>query len=1032
MIANSVKVIFSLLLLWSFIVPGTVAGMPAGVETPPDGAVYVVEIPLAGALATNDPQAPPPVEVTVNVKSNKAVFIDEQNPSTNMNSGSQRAYLRVGIGPEFGGELLTLLSFSPVEKAQGGPLPDDAEITRAQIKIYKESGTSGTLNVHSIGEDFNENTVNWNTRPFTSAGVLSSGSVPSAAGWCYLDAPLSTIENAVRFDRPVRLALRPTWGDIGRSVAFHSNEHPSLAPVLVVYYEGSAPPGSAPAPEPPPPTPSAGDTTSCTLTYMVTPANPTPGQPITITAQATDDQAMYYLTIVRGSTELARNDAVSGQRTLDVSYTETAQLPSMSYQLFADDLGPASPVSRTITVPVTGSGTAPTVTVSAEWLDVEEVIPDRYRLIKNDGQRVRITAEASDPDGIRNLHLFINGMEYPFTYTDRTSVRETVEWVNNQPAQTRFSYRAYAQDREAQTTSAEGASYDIAQPQDIRLIWHESSGDQNFGLRHIPHELPWERMCQIFGAGECWYDEGWGWRDSSAERYYEDCIKRAGWRGQCFGFSTMAAEMYHGRIAASELDEVTGGSWELDYSLNTFPGSGTTGAWIQARQAGQFGEEVAIPRYDRGNMGGSQTLSWVENDLEDDGPGVIGIREGDGGHAVTPWMVRYMHDGTRRIYIYDCNKTSGIHNANANINNFQHYPYIVVDGSSWSYQWDATTVWNDEIYYFTYEEACGDMGQAVTNPPIATQPGYSYDTPYLTDHDIPNSTDWYVAWVTPGADVYAEDDEGNITGIYEGQLREEIPGSMAVVPLMDGLFTEHEMYIFPRGKRLSIHAEGTGDGEYNLNLRGESTLYSITGKKTRKGIQDLIGFEPWEDSLGYRLRIQPGVADDDFKVLVAVSFAGLVAALDEESIDREYTMDEVEATGESDFSVFVEEGGDAFVVESYGDDIQFDAVTRSTESADVLDPDIDHGYIPSSTQRDVTVERGRAVEIAPETWASDEEHAELHTLKTRATDNSGGGSGGFPLVPVVIGVVVVAAAVTTGVLFSKGILGKKNRAVNKN
>jgi hypothetical protein len=735
---------------------------------------------------------------------------------------------------------------------------------------------------------------------------------------------------------------------------------------------------------------------------------------------------MYYLTIVRGSIELARQDATSGQRELQATYTETAQLPSLTYQIFADDVGPASPVGRTVTVPVTGSGTAPTVTVTVEWPDVERVIPDRYRLIKNDGQRVWITAEASDPDGIRDLHIFVNGIDHPFTYTDRTNVSETVEWVNDQPTRTRFSYYAQARDRENQSTTGEGASYDIAQPQDIRLIWHEAPPDVNFGLDDIPFTLPWERMCQIFGDGECWNVKGWGWRDSSAENYWEDSVRNAGQGGQCFGFATMAAEFYNGRIAASELDEVTGGAWELSYNEDNFPGIGSTGAWIQARQGGWFGEEVLIPRYDRGEreMGPRWTLSMVEYDLERDEPGVISIWQGSSGHAVTPWMVRYMPDDTARIYIYDCNDVTGIHNANADINTFAHYPYLVIDGDSWSYQWNSTTVWNDDIEYITYQEACGDMDQVVTNPPIATEPGYSYRTPYLTDHDIPNSTDWYLAWVTPGVDVYFVDTKGNTTGMYKGQLREEIPGSMAVNVPMSGFFTEHEMYIVPRGEKLTIHVEGTSDGEYNLNLLGESTLYGLRNKRIRQAIEDVLIFEPWKGSLGYRFRVQPGVADDNFTVMVSAIFAGLVAALDEESIDRECIMEDVAATEESDFSIHVEEGGDAFVVESYGDDIQFDAVTRSTESADYVNPNVDPGYIPSSVQEDVTVEEGRRAEITPETWASTEERGKLHTLNKRAK----GGDGGFPLVPVIIGVVVVAIGATLGILFGKGILGKKTKA----
>ena len=1009
-----IKVIFSLFLLLSFVLPGSVAGMPIDIELLTDNSVRVIEIPLTGALADVDPLAPPPSEVSTEVRCNKAVYVDDQNPTSNWNSGAQRAHLRVGIGPEFGGQLWTLLSFHPVKQSQGGPLPNDAEITRAQIKLYKESGEAGTIRFHRLMDDFNESSVNWNNKPGMYATSEATLNAPAANGWVYGDIPASVVSDAVNFSRPVRAALKPSWTNIGKSVSFHSNEHPSLSPKLVIYYSGApaaAPPDTAPAPTPP--APSTGDTTPCTLTYTITPTNPRPGQSVTITATATDNQAMYYLTIMRGSIELARRDATSGQRELQVSYTEDARLPSMTYQIFADDVSPAAaPVSRMVTVPVTGSGTAPTVTVTVEWLDVERVIPESFRLIKNDGQRARITAEASDPDGIRDLWIFINGVDHPFTYTGQTSVSETIEWVNNQPTRTRFSYYAQARDREGQTTTGEGGDHHINQPQDIRLIWHESPPDANFGVPTIS----WTRMCQIFGDGECWYVKGWNWRDSSAERYWEDGVRGAADGGQCFGFATLAAEFYHGRIAASELDDITGGAWQLNYSRDSFPGSGFTGAWIQARQAGQWGEEVAIPRYNRGNMGGTQTLSWVESALESNNPGVLGIREADEGHAVTPWMIRYMPDNTVRIYIYDSNKIRGIHNANADINNFGHYPYIVIDGRAWSYQWNATTVWNDQIYYFTYEEACGDMGQVVTNPRLG--PG----APLLTDHDIPNSTDWYLAWVTPGADAYFEDEEGNVTGMYKGQLREEIPGSMAIIPMMVGSFTEHEMYIVPRDKKLSIHVEGTDDGEYNLSLMGESTLYSITKKKIRKGVEDLFGFEPLKDSLGYRLRIRPGVADDNFKVMVSAVFAGLVEALDEESIDREYIMEDVSATEESDFSIHVEEGGDAFVVESYGDDIQFDAVTRSTESADYVDPNIDPGYIPSSVQEDVTVEQGRRAEITPETWASTDEKGKLHTLNKRA---KGEGAGGFPFVPVIIGLVVAAAIGTAAaILIKKGTFKK--------
>ena len=73
---NCFKVIFSLLLIFSFVVPGTAFGLPADIEPLPGSATYVVEIPLMGDMEAPDPAAPPAVEVSVNVKANKAVYID--------------------------------------------------------------------------------------------------------------------------------------------------------------------------------------------------------------------------------------------------------------------------------------------------------------------------------------------------------------------------------------------------------------------------------------------------------------------------------------------------------------------------------------------------------------------------------------------------------------------------------------------------------------------------------------------------------------------------------------------------------------------------------------------------------------------------------------------------------------------------------------------------------------------------------------------------------------------------------------------
>ncbi len=1036
MIANCTRVIAFVLILLSYLIPGTVAGMESHAVPGADIGTHVVEIPLTGTIESTQPAAPPPpTETSLNIQANEAVYVDQENPDTNMNSGVNGAYLRVGTTPEFGGKYWTLLEFRCRWASQGGQLPDNAQIKRVQLKIYKASGAAGDVNLFPFYGSFDENTATWRNKPIVDDNAIGSASIPATNGWCLLNLSATWVHQRITlYHGQIGVVLRPNWTISAKSIAFHSDEHPSLKPVLVIYYQSSQESSTTPSPaQPSSPTPPSRDTTPCNLTYTVTPPNPRPGQQVTITATATDNEAMYYLVIMRGSTELTRRDAATGERELRVSYTETAQLPSLSYQIFADDLSPsASPVSRTVTVPVTGSGAAPTLTVNAEWLTVERVIPEEYRLINNDQQQVRITVAASDPDGIRDLHIFINGEDNHFTFTGQTSVVRQVLWTNNTPGLTRFYYYAQARDLEGRTTTSEVTSYRIAQPQDIRIMWHEAPTFQNFDLRSLGGDLSWDRMCQAFGDDECWHVESWGWRSSYADALWSYLVRDIAAEGLCFGFSTMVNELYARRIAASQLEPgTTGGAWQLSAN-NSY-----TREWIEARQAGQVSGEVAVPAAERCGLEGQELrgmdaqelLSLVEPRMSTTRLGVICILEGGSlldwrnieGHAVVPWMVRHMTDGTVRVYVYDPNRETGVHNAAADFNNFEQYPFVEIQGSNWSFLFgsEPRTVWDDVIFYVTYEEACGDMGQPITDPAVCPDSGRRL---YLTDHDLPNAVDCIFAILGGSADAYFEDEQGNVTGIYKGRLRKEIPGSAFLAPLMGGSFADHEMYILPAGRKLSVHAVGTADGEYGLHLMVQNTLYGIRNKRIVTGVEDLLSFEPREKTLGYRLRIRPGVGDSNFLVMIAATFEGVVRALNRESIDREYMMENVAATENSDFAVFVEEGGDALIVESYGDDIQFDAVTRSTESADTLDPNRDHGYIPASVEEDITLERGRRAEISPDNWATGEQRGKLHTIKKRAR----GDGAGFPLIPVIIGVVVIAVVGSTlGILFGKGVLGKK-------
>jgi hypothetical protein len=246
---------------------------------------------------------------------------------------------------------------------------------------------------------------------------------------------------------------------------------------------------------------------------------------------------------------------------------------------------------------------------------------------------------------------------------------------------------------------------------------------------------------------------------------------------------------------------------------------------------------------------------------------------------------------------------------------------------------------------------------------------------------------------------------------------------MAVIIPMGSPFSEHESYILPMDKKLSIHAVGQQEGEYNLSLIGNNSLFSIQKKRILPGSEDELSISPAELlAIGHVFRVQPDTPDDNFRVMIAISFAGLVTALDSEEVEREYGMEEVSASEDSDFAVHVEEGGGTLVIDNYGDGIEFDTTMRSTESADSIDPNEELPYIPSSTEEDITLNRGQRLEATPDDWATADEKGSLHTLKKKA---EGGGGNVIPFIPIVIGVVVVVA-IAGGVVYfiRKGAIGK--------
>lgn len=272
------------------------------------------------------------------VESTSSAYISERAPTEN--HANDRS-LAVGTD-QYGKLRVSLIRFHPIMEADGGPLPDGAGIVGASIRLYKTNLSEGTVIACRLGIGFDEATVTWQNKPTYKmiGGALmdiASADIDADPGWYSIPIPAELVERwANSSETNYGVAIIPEWSEASNTIYFQSDDNTEFQPTLMINY--TLPPS---------------DTTPCDLTYTVSPEDPTEGELMTITATATDNKALSYVAIMRGSTVLAREEAAgTEQRTLTISHTETAAAPSMSYTLVADDTASPPPVSRDITVNV--------------------------------------------------------------------------------------------------------------------------------------------------------------------------------------------------------------------------------------------------------------------------------------------------------------------------------------------------------------------------------------------------------------------------------------------------------------------------------------------------------------------------------------------------------------------------------------------------------------------------------------------------------------------------------------------------------
>ena len=187
------------------------------------------------------------------------------------------------------GKLRVPLALLSDREADGGPLPDGAEIVGASLRLYKTNLSEGTVIACRLGIGFDEATVTWQNKPtykMTGGALMDIASVDIDAdpGWYSIPIPAELVERwANSSETNYGVAIIPEWSEASNTIYFQSDDNTESRPTLMINY--TLPPS---------------DTTPCDLTYTVSPEDPTEGELMTITATATDNKALSYVAIMRG------------------------------------------------------------------------------------------------------------------------------------------------------------------------------------------------------------------------------------------------------------------------------------------------------------------------------------------------------------------------------------------------------------------------------------------------------------------------------------------------------------------------------------------------------------------------------------------------------------------------------------------------------------------------------------------------------------------------------------------------------------
>ena len=215
-------------------------------------------------------------------------------------------------------------------------------------------------------------------------------------------------------------------------------------------------------------------------------------------------------------------------------------------------------------------------------------------------------------------------------------------------------------------------------------------------------------------------------------------------------------------------------------------------------------------------------------------------RDGEGGHAVTPFAVRDDGDGTYEILVYD-NNHPGLTRS------------IAVNRAADTWTYNASTNPSDPESKYDGDATTKSLMLFPTSPGLPPQPSA------YADRDVPKpgsvgalvapahgvATEVFLdAAVDSGAHLLITDDAGHQTGYLDGGQVNQIPGAVIQEQLLDDPQENAEPdYTIPSGVHFTVTLDGTGEQAREaagVDIIGDAYDLAVQGIRLAPGTQQTV------------------------------------------------------------------------------------------------------------------------------------------------------------------------------------------------